>query len=864
MQEPKKKIVINKSRVTQFIETDITSSVALSKLVHSQETIRKTNEPVAEHDMLKLMNQVGCNESEAKHILSIFPDVELAIEIMVSLILSPKDLARVKLNYRSKTQLLPPTLTSNLLRYVDNYLETNYKLSYNLNRKTREQLAGSGAWVQVVIPENVLDDIINGKVTISKESMSCLFDDDYVKGIGILGKDGSLTHGPGLESLMAKPDCQYSKPKLYTKTDSTIDIAALTGIEITDNIHLLKLPSILESTRRSTLSDLLNPAIESVFPTHAIYKDITSGKDTDAPQLNISTTNPTRKTVGKPLNIRFPTSSLITVYPPGDPENHVGYYGLINQDGYPIDVNKDVKDRDELVDMVNENIIGETLLSKAATGLRGKSKRKGDETIRLFEQTMERTLENRVNNGIYNQQLVLGGNNSLYLTAFSRVLSSKNTRLLYIPAELVSYCALKYDDNGIGKNALSDYSVLASMRAALMFSKVSGSILNSIPQTNVHMNLDPKDPDPTDTIHKAMSEVLKTKKQLLPVGLHNPSDMVQWAQEAGFTFTFSDHPKLPATSFEFTDNSGKRTLPDDTMADELRDAMLLAIGPSKDMLDSDVPTDFASTADARRILLLKRVLLMQDAVVNNETKYAKILLINDGIVIKEIRELIEQSITDIKSSLTKEDKVALKSNKEEFIKGLVLRFIDSIELELPAPNSTSFSDLKDEFDAYKDALEYGIEAFISDTILSMDVAGDLVDRVTDLQDALKAHFMRQWMVEHNYMVELLDMTAVDNTGAPLIDLANLMNMHVNGLINTCMGYVKASKKTNKSTTRDLEKINNGEEEEVIDDEDTGTTTPDEKDQNDQEPAAPVEEETPPVENEETPPEEQETPPTEEK
>mgnify|MGYP003618520032 FL=1 len=103
-----------------------------------------------------------------EHIIKLFPDIELSIQILVSSILSPKNMVDISLNYKLDESLdIAPNISAELLNIIKADINKQYKLEEILPEILREALFESGAYITTVIPESSVDEVINSDLIAS-------------------------------------------------------------------------------------------------------------------------------------------------------------------------------------------------------------------------------------------------------------------------------------------------------------------------------------------------------------------------------------------------------------------------------------------------------------------------------------------------------------------------------------------------------------------------------------------------------------------------------------------------------------------------------------------------------------------------
>lgn len=138
---------------------------------------RKITSPDAA-SMISVHRNISRRNKDAKMTLQMLPDLKLALEMVVSLIMSPKDMFSDEVLIKSDSlDLLPASLMQSMLQVTTDYYRKNYDLSEFLQHMLEQCLGYQGALPVAVIPENALDDVINNyNANLSLESFKNEFD----------------------------------------------------------------------------------------------------------------------------------------------------------------------------------------------------------------------------------------------------------------------------------------------------------------------------------------------------------------------------------------------------------------------------------------------------------------------------------------------------------------------------------------------------------------------------------------------------------------------------------------------------------------------------------------------------------------
>jgi uncharacterized membrane protein YgcG len=267
---------------------------------------RKISSPDAA-SMISIHRNISRRNKDAKMTFQMLPDLKLAMEMVVSLIMSPKDMFSDEVIILSDAMdLLPASMMQSMLQVTTDYYRKNYDLSEFLQHMLTETLGYQGALPVVIIPENALDDVINNyNANLSLESFRSEFDverniphpiellgvPDYLSGQtnkntaggsrikfgsrvsfdlqsfeqvrgGSRTKPSTQTAHIGLSKLLVSNESEAAKGewkfKGITAATEAPELNADEMIYVTDNIAALKLPTLRTASLESRVGHVLN------------------------------------------------------------------------------------------------------------------------------------------------------------------------------------------------------------------------------------------------------------------------------------------------------------------------------------------------------------------------------------------------------------------------------------------------------------------------------------------------------------------------------------------------------------------------------------------------------------------------------
>lgn len=798
---------------TKIIETNPKVLPVLPKLISNHETSRgmmtKDDRLNINRSLLEnIYNKIKAVKQNNKNIIKLFPDIELAIQILVSSILSPKKMTDIQLNYKlNKNFAINNVALAAIIEKVKTYINDEYEIEEKLPDILRESLFNTGAYALAIIPESSVDEVINTDILPSystedfKQRADILIH-NLVKPINILG---AVNHNVELTAT-AKPD------------NFVEHIASEAFVNITDNIGVLRFNTIREKINKSIVNNAIknNIAISTESREKLDYMDIFRQRSYTSGQKDIEFIKPKtetkRKSIGKPMVIKIPTESVIPIFIPGDETEHIGYFILLDETGKPL--NTDIKDTDinqlnSVINQTGQQASNLTPVQKAYNSLVGNTSNNVDinQLFDLYKEVLERQIYQSVKNSLYGSNVEIANKNDIYFLMFTRALADQRTSILYIPKEMLIYFAFYYNELGIGKSLLENLSVLCSLRAILLFSKVMAHAKQSIDVTKVNISLDPNDPDPEKTIEQVQDSVLKLRQNFLPLGLSNPADLLTWIQRAGLQFSYSNNPLLPNIQIDFENVNLQHTIPSSELEEDLRKQTILALGLTPETIDNGFTPEFATTVVNNNILLSKRISIYQKSLIKHLSSFLSSIIYNDEDLRNELRKEILENLDSINEQLTDEEKQMLTKSKDEFIEYFLNKFGESLYIELPKPENTNLTNLSAEYDIYKENLEKVLDSVLSTEIFSENIAGELSNHIDTIKNIYKHHLLRAWMTNNNFFPEALEFSKPNNESKDADKLIDLIKEHLVGASRNSDKLINLLQTYKAALNKDLEVVN---------------------------------------------------------
>lgn len=836
----------------KLIQRSPETAAVASKLVESKTRSysynKEGNRRIDNPDILRMREQavrVGRNASDSEMVMQMLPEMELCAQILISSILSPKDMMEPKLNLVAPEGVLPSQPTSEILSLLRAHFDQVYRIKNDLPAILRDALFETGSHIRAVIPESSIDELINRSTSAGLESVHELITaSQELKNFGLLGKPAQTRQNSlgtiSLESI----DVASSSQNIPSKDDLFLNIKGQylqlhsdaqsidkvpkidfeikdTNTIVTDNPFVLKIPVLQEVVRERHIEEVLYR-----YSNNRVSMESYGVKDDDTKKLSdrqlasllyrpgntkhvvVATVKTPeqlkRRTVGAPMILQLPSESVIPVHVPGQENAHVGYFVLLDSNGNPISRKNQRDYYSEFSQRLSgaggstsvQSSFSSQVIQRVNTLINGfdcGNKEHLDYSFRVYQDMVEQDLLARLKNGVYSNGVSLANNEEIYRIMFSRTLAGQQSQVLFLPVKLVSYFAFRYSADGIGKSLLDDMKILNSLRVMVMFANTMASIRNSIPTQIINIKMDEDDPDPYKTAERQMTEFVRVKQQAFPIAVSSPVDVTDFLQRSGYEFKFSGHPGLPDIEIERTDSQRQVAKPDSEFEENLRKRAIMATGLNPETVDNGFSGEFATSVVANNILLARRVFQLQTTFCPQLADHLRKVILSTSDLLDEMRKIISSSVDE--KTMSPDDLLRVFGTKEydkNIVTEYLLReFIYGLGVSLPNPNATTFENQFKAFESFIELLDQALKAWISSDFFTAEIAGQMATPVENIVQMIRAYFVRRFLSENGILPELSSITAEgDADGKPAIDLWETNEEHVKALLRSFSKFFK--------------------------------------------------------------------------
>lgn len=699
--------------------------------------------------------------SDAEKILSIFPDADIAIELITSCILSPNDMKTINLIYNFPNISIPENTKQKINNFIKDYIDNVYKIEADLPDMIKQAKFLNGSYVTVIIPEASFDDVIN-KASLSYENYK-------------------HNNKKNKTSVLAEENFDVNQ---FIKSNNLKDKKIITSIEslfskisIEDDYRQIKdkkaffkqVSNEVYSKNRYTQSkedSIVN--IDSLFrPSKDFIKEETV--------IINDKTSASRKSIGKPLYFKVPSESIIPVYPKGEPNNHIGYFLLVDERGMPlsIDDNEMVLTNAASYGSIGQNIYGDPI-DRVNDTIHGEKRDviEYQDMETMFSAILEKMIKDKLKNGKYEDLVTTNKSFQINRIMFTRALESKETKLVFVPEEMVNYFAYEYRKNGTGCSIFEQIISLYTVRAILLFSRLIANMKNNIPIKQVDVKIPDDDPDPTGTFETVKDLVLSTRKNIIPFGMIDASSISEWLYKSSYEFKFN-YNKLSDLSIDFADTTSDIKISDTEFEEQINALILNKFGLTPDMIKPAYEPEFATTILSRNLLLAKRNKKDQDITSYNISDLCKKIIKQDQTLSKGIEEIIREDIASIRKQL-KNNQVDKEVDIENFTDEQIIDYIistceEEYTINLPEAQTTdapaAFNAMKYKFET----IEEIINGIFDSNMFGSDITGEIGNSVDSIKAIAIGYLKKKYIIENDMLPEITDLFIKSSDANPAFD-----------------------------------------------------------------------------------------------
>lgn len=737
------------------------------------------------------------NIDDYENILKTQPELELPIQILIASILSPKNANKIMIKHGLKKNPLPSDLANALLQSAKNASENVYNIKTILSKKLRKALFEVGSSVTIVMSEAAIDDVINGRVAdlhgnMATESIKTKTIADAVamatRNIGIFG-NGTMPSSDtmGMESIlnhMTGVRAQTPPTEIKMDVGKLADVKGFATPVYCDNPKLLGLGMAMENLvekKKAALADAIG--MRSFESLERLYHDVPGGIQDMVVLPRPNETS--RKSQFRPILRDVPSECCMPVFQAGAPSKHSGYLFMIDEFGSFVsrDMRRDYwRNVSEIVGGNREAV--SSILDRARKGISTDTE---DDTLlamaaaQSFRELAIKDIERKFMSGNLGN-VSFGTMETFFNLMFERAMSGRQTRILYVPADMVIYWAYRYNPNGTGRSLLEDNKFLASMRSLILISNTETQLRNSIDYVKLGVVFDPNDPHKNKTKELIVDQFARNRLRSTPWNVTNPRRIVEMMQMAGVSFDFDGGDNYPGTKVSIDRQDIQQRAVDMELDQVAFRRLMMGFGLAPEIVDLSMNIEFSSKIVTSNELSLKRVMVTQDITNFFIRQYCIKAMLADPIQMAEYETIVKEWIAKLPEGEWDNEK------KAQLDVGRIINiFLGAYEPTLPRPESSLAADIE-EFNTHMEGIEKVIDVAIDEQAIGQLDNSALSEQLERFKAVYKQYHAIKWMVEHDFMTEILeDLRLAPDSGLPEIVSSTIS--HYRGINNMIKALV---------------------------------------------------------------------------
>lgn len=498
---------------------------------------------------------------------------------------------------------------------------------------------------------------------------------------------------------------------------------------------------------------------------------------------------------GHPNLIELPTESVVPIFVPGSPAEHIGYFVLLDQYGQPLTIETSGMAVNgnclQSGNGANPSAAYDAVFGQGCCGSRyfdsyGTAQQMGKV---IFNNLLEKYLRSRMEGITGRYDLDIGRFNSIAGVMFYRLLACKQTTLVWVPPELMTYFAFDYNDDGTGKSKISQIQFLLSLRTTFLIAQVLAMANDAVEHRKITFDLDDKNANPEGLMDLIANTFISKAKVS---GSIDPSEIISDITANALTISPRNLPGLANNFNVETEVSGGNSVkPDDQLLDKISALMSSALDVNQSTLNQLQEPEFAKSIVTSNLLTTLKVSSYQDIVCAQTTDFVKLYTQYDPIFQKSLFEVI-QAYGKKKSK----EKVPPKTQKmknnnpnlyQRKLSTLVSEILTNVEVSLPSPkiavDKAQFEELRN-FTSMIDEL--------TDKVLSPEmIPSSAPQEVTESYNLYRSKFKRDAtlkFLEKSGGLQLIDIPSEDDIDP--VDFTDFIQVFQN-LSKAVTGHQKA-------------------------------------------------------------------------
>jgi len=820
---PKNSLITNLSNPNNALDTPITMSSDELKKHYSDIYVSDVKSVNSERaSILSYIDPIKSallkNKIDDTKLFSIAPEIENASAILIPSILSPNNLKVISaLNFMINDETIKPSIKSDIISILDDHFNNKLKLYSKLSKWIEAALIKYGATPLMIIPNEIIKKIKESSiVAVGEENLSSAINkmlkdnnsynifgqNDFSYSTEDLKIDtiNNEMREFALEALNDLPSDLFlnsnGKKKasdiLKKKTFISVEglSAAFTKLKeddafiVSSNINIIGMNKI---ARRNSINHIENE-----------FQNFIEGKESKAQYKNESfvdmsmfLSDSNNNESDYPILEELPYESVIPIHMKNTPEEHIGYFILMDSEGYPIkgelkntETNAyGTNEIDRLYKtMKTDSSVGKIFTSPRLSQSNFEEKVKKEAVSRVINSYVDITLRKKLNYaGMVSVDVKL--NNDVQSLMLSRLLKKKKTILLFVPKSIMFYMAFKYNNNGTGQSKIENIKFPLSLKMTFMITKLIGLIDASINRKRVEVELDEENSINHLEILRAIKNRLIQNK--LSGFSYDPSKIIQSIAEKEISMVPKNLPGVTSFNISEEQKQSQFPRPEDDLFTEINNMYIMGLDVPPSTLNQLGENEFSRSIATYNFFFSNKIMNYQSVITEIISNLIITYVKYSNVLKNNIKEILKNNFSD-----EEEDNDENKMTDEK-LSEFTNTIIENIRITLPSPKIVYDKAQYEEVSSYIDIIEKITDNVFPDEMIA---DRDMQDTYKIIKSYTKIILLKQYLTDTNVSNEFM-IDEIEN-----VDIEEILNS--NQIVTNLQKALNTMKK----------KLSSGEEE----------------------------------------------------
>jgi len=752
---------ILKEYTGSYSQTELAHLVGFSK---DQQVQRQQEGNALFGSLLASISHTANATEKLKNLKDASFEIPLASIVLVSSIISPNDMQTDLISVNCTDATMDSATKTAIGELLTEFF--NNKLNYGqmLTRYVKLALIDKGAHGVLVLPQganrvlSTVADMWNPAKNAGLESFAVEANNlckenlaankEFIAEITPMISEALESFDPGTESIK------------WDKRQLTSELAKVSTKILEEKGDALFVTRKLSEVQRGSygnkkaLSDLMDFADKSVSGANPLTDR--KGERPKDPIFAISDIfDQMHEEDDMPSVIEFPTEAIIPVIVPGSPHDHLGYFLVFGDDGYPLRMGASfnpgsgVASVERLAYNAMRASFGNQTFQTLTNTVKMSTDSQMDLSAGIFSVAVRHMLESKLEKmGLHGLDVSL--HSAIGKNIFFNLMRDSKIKMVFVPEPMFMYYAFDYREDGTGKSILEDIEYVLALRAAFVAAGTMAAMENATRHLNVEVSVDEQHQNAMQTFEIARRNI---------VSKYSPRFSTNLQQTAESILNSHIHIKAKdqngtSNNLDVTSENAQRTVPtpDSTWIDTMNNWAGLGLFVSPSVLNQLSENEYSRSIATTNICYANRVRMWQNSLYPTNSKFVRNYVRNHPGLLGQLREILggtTSESTELKTAQVTGEIDTSKNTLDDQLK----RVLATLEIVLPKPNVSTDKAHYEEIRNYMDMVDNLTQKIYPDDIGMTDEEKKMVAM---LRGAMNSKLIQEFMNDlgHHHFADI--------------------------------------------------------------------------------------------------------------